>query len=263
MPTASLWNDLLACPGEKAHMVQFYQDRTLLGSTVGYYFSEGLKRGEAAVAIATGDLWEQVRRNLEDRGHDPARLQQQGRLIVREARETLDAILRNGKPDETLFAKTIGPVLTLSTPEGSRVRAFGEMVSILWQERRYDAAIRLEELWNRLVKSRDFTLLCACEGYILAPEFHGSCAEGLFREHSHVIPLNYDRLTNAVDRAMDEVLGASHAAALRPLIAAGKRRIAVMPGAQTSLLWLQTHLPERIATVLSTARRHYDLRGEA
>ena len=40
------------------------------------------------------------------------------------------------------------------------VRAYGEMVDVLWQQGRTDVAIRVELLWNLLATSYGFDLLC-------------------------------------------------------------------------------------------------------
>jgi len=44
---------------------------------------------------------------------------------------------------------------------GAGLRVYGEMVGILWKARQFPAAIRLEQLWNKLRKSHDFDLFCA------------------------------------------------------------------------------------------------------
>ena len=41
------------------------------------------------------------------------------------------------------------------------LRAYGEMVDVLWRRGEKSAALRLEELWNELQARRSFTLLCA------------------------------------------------------------------------------------------------------
>ena len=41
------------------------------------------------------------------------------------------------------------------------MRAFGEMVSLLWAEELYEAALRLEQLWNDLIGLRACSLFCA------------------------------------------------------------------------------------------------------
>src|SRR6185369_562599 len=42
-----------------------------------------------------------------------------------------------------------------------RVRAFGEMVALLWADGRREAALELEALWNELGANLSFSLLCA------------------------------------------------------------------------------------------------------
>lgn len=55
----------------------------------------------------------------------------------------------------------IGNVIASVTDGRSRVRAFGEMVALLWAEGNHGGAIRLEELWNDLQNSHSFALFCA------------------------------------------------------------------------------------------------------
>jgi hypothetical protein len=259
VPSTSLWISLLARPEDQAHLVQFYRDLGVLGCTVSLYLGEGLDRGEAAVVIATPDHWNEFRKRLEDRGLDCERLQEDERLTVKDADRTLDLLMRGGMPDAVLFRQSIGPVFShLSSRGYPQVRAYGEMVSLLWRRGQHEAAVRLEILWNEIGRTQRFTLLCAYEGDALAPEFHGRPAHGIYEEHSHLVPPeDYDRLTAAVDQAMEEVLGTRPAAALKPIIAACNRRLSVLPGAQTTLLWLQSHLPEQVDDVLDAARRRY------
>jgi hypothetical protein len=40
------------------------------------------------------------------------------------------------------------------------IRAYGEMVDLLWKDGRSAASIKLEMLWNRLAGTHDFSLLC-------------------------------------------------------------------------------------------------------
>jgi len=40
------------------------------------------------------------------------------------------------------------------------VRAFGEMVAVLWERDQREAAIELEELWNELLGHHPFSLMC-------------------------------------------------------------------------------------------------------
>ena len=44
---------------------------------------------------------------------------------------------------------------------GNVVVVLGEMVAVLWAQKKYEAAIRLEELWNELASTSSFYLCCA------------------------------------------------------------------------------------------------------
>ncbi len=66
-----------------------------------------------------------------------------------------------------------------------QIRAYGEMVDVLWKQGKADAAIRLEMLWNMLAQRYGFALLC---GYSMG-NFHKDTKgfEAICREHTHVI----------------------------------------------------------------------------
>ena len=44
---------------------------------------------------------------------------------------------------------------------GNAVVVLGEMVAVLWAQKKYEAAIRLEDLWNELALTSSFCLCCA------------------------------------------------------------------------------------------------------
>lgn len=77
--------------------------------------------------------------------------------------ETLARFLVDGRPDQALFRSVVGeaiPAVRAQAATGS-VRAFGEMVSLLWDEGRHQAAARLEELWNDTLAESCCSLFCA------------------------------------------------------------------------------------------------------
>jgi hypothetical protein len=63
------------------------------------------------------------------------------------------------------------------------VRAYGEMVDVLWKEGRSRAAIRLEMLWNALAMRSGVALLC---GYAMANFYRQThLFEEVCRQHTH------------------------------------------------------------------------------
>jgi signal transduction histidine kinase/CheY-like chemotaxis protein len=78
--------------------------------------------------------------------------------------------------------------LATITDGRARVKAFGEMVALLWSEGNYAGAVRLEELWNDLQKAHSFSLFCAYPMNALGGENLGESLHGVCNTHSRVIP---------------------------------------------------------------------------
>ena len=66
-----------------------------------------------------------------------------------------------GWPDDQLFGEHITQIISRATKNNRKVRAFGEMVAVLWQQGLSGATVRLEHLWCRLHHQRQFSLYCA------------------------------------------------------------------------------------------------------
>jgi hypothetical protein len=170
----------------KHHAVQFYGNRTDLARTVSSFFIEGLPAEEPGVIVATPEHLEPILARMSE-SLDIAAARAKGQLILLDAEETLDRLMVRGMPDPTAFAGTIGVQLDtlLSAHPQTVLRAYGEMVDILWSRSEEQAAIRLEVLWNRLAAARPVALLC---GYSKAnfskdvSQFHEVCSH-----HSHIV----------------------------------------------------------------------------
>jgi len=139
------------------------------------------------------------------------------------------------------------------------LRAYGEMVGILWKARQFSAAIRLEQLWNRVLEQSSFSLFCAYAIDVFGTECEVAYLEKVLCTHTHLILSDpVGALEAALQRAIDEVLGPG-ADELRVLIKANYRTAwAVMPGAENIVLWLRK-LPEQADRILSRARHYHGL----
>ena len=69
--------------------------------------------------------------------------------------------LRDGWPDEERFFRLVRGLLSCARRDGRKVRAFGEMVALMWARGQQTATVRLEQLWHRLCADEHFSLLCA------------------------------------------------------------------------------------------------------
>jgi signal transduction histidine kinase len=172
------------------HAVQFYEGEGFLFDNVAHFVGAGLDAGEAVVIIATEAHRAAFAARLRLQGFDVAAAGASGQLTLLDARETLAHFMIGDQPDPERFRSVVGGTLEASRAFAptTRVRAYGEMVDLLWREGNRPAAIQLETLWNELGQTQAFSLLCA---YVMGNFNHALDREQfqeVCRTHSHVIP---------------------------------------------------------------------------
>jgi PAS domain-containing protein len=171
-----------------AHLVQFYEGPRELADRVTRYLAAGVEAGGTAVVIAEARQRDSIRAGLADRGVDVQALERADRYVALDAEETLARLLVGGVPDEARFERVVGGVIEAASRGGTvPVRAFGEMVALLWARGEHRAALRLERLWNRLRESREFSLLCAYPKHGFDGEADGRGFLDVCAEHDGVI----------------------------------------------------------------------------
>jgi hypothetical protein len=121
----------------------------------------GIKLGECVIVIATSSHLNFLNERLINYGIQVKTLIQDDRYIPLDAEETLSKFMVNGWPDEALFIKTVSGLLERGACKGRRIRAFGEMVAILWSQGLNGATVRLEHLWTQFCEKNKFCLFCA------------------------------------------------------------------------------------------------------
>ena len=168
------------------HGVQFYNDPEALCRIVGKFIDEGFGQGAMAIVIATPDHAVMIEECLRSLGSDVAALRGRGELVMLDARGTLERFMTDGMPNHSAFRHVIGDILTQASRgrEQCTIRAYGEMVDVLWKDGREAAAIRLETLWNQLGTTHDFELLC---GYSMGNFYKGAALDDIKGQHSHVV----------------------------------------------------------------------------
>ncbi|HXS90509.1 MAG TPA: response regulator [Steroidobacteraceae bacterium] len=155
-PSVDPWAEL----GEREHLVQFYDDSHSLIETLDGFIGGGLRANSAGIVIATREHIDALDQQLAASGVDVAAVRQSGQYVTLEAAELLQQILANGWPQPDLFRIKVGSLIDRAHARWGSVRAFGEMVGLLWEGGAPGAALRLESLWNELAEAQAFTLLC-------------------------------------------------------------------------------------------------------
>jgi hypothetical protein len=171
--------------GGHFHAVRFYEDDDSLCRIVSGFIAEGLALGQPALVIATKPHADCIEDHLSAATIDVATLKKKGDLLILDARQTMATFMANGIPDPDFFkAAATSALEQLSRGRSNTIRAYGEMVDVLWKDGMNDAAIKLEMLWNRLANTHDFSLLC---GYAMGNFYKDAMKDDVCSHHTHLV----------------------------------------------------------------------------
>jgi MEDS: MEthanogen/methylotroph, DcmR Sensory domain len=169
------WGEISPCE----HLIQIYNDDAAFLDTLEGFVAGGIRSGEAVVVIATAAHRAALDERLRAREVflDADRLADQ--YFAYDAEQTLSTFMVDGWPDERLFERCVADLLerTAGQARGRPVRAFGEMVALLWAQGHAGATLRLEHLWHRMCHERRFSLFCAYPRLGFAPDAIASLKE--------------------------------------------------------------------------------------
>ncbi len=263
-----VWQSLLSGqrhgePGPEGHFVQLYgADERALARNVARYLWDGLKLGEGLLVIATSEHSEAIERELTALGGDSHAAVQRNQLVFRDAKDLLASFMLDGQPDWSCFEKNVGAAIeTLRAGrDHTGLRAYGEMVGVLWSAGQVQSAIRVEEFWNRLLKSNDMKLFCSYPIDLFGEEAHGAAVDGILCAHTHLLPVGENGdLERALNRAMEEILAPEVNAPARIAIKTHSHPAwPSMPTAEADLLSFRRIYSEFAGEVLARAREHYE-----
>jgi anti-sigma regulatory factor (Ser/Thr protein kinase) len=182
------------------HVVQFYERDSDLVQTVGRYLTDAARADAVAIVIATEAHRRAFEAHLEAAGIDLAQLRRSGRLVSLDAATTMAQFMPDGQLDPEAFHRVIGALVRESADTGSPVRAYGEMVALLWEAGDVMAAIELETLWNDLGRDVPFSLFCAYHAASISGSEHGDALQQVCHLHSSVLHAPVHSDADAGDR---------------------------------------------------------------
>ncbi len=171
------------------HLVQFYNRDEELAERVAGYVAGALDGGGAAVVIATPAHRQALTARLARARAGLAEAARRGRYRALDARDTLHALMPDGELDPDRFEQVIGTVIKAAGQGGHPVRAYGEMVSLLWDDGLVNAAVQLEEMWNQLARRHPFSLLCSYPAASVLGDAHAGELAAVCRLHGAVAGL--------------------------------------------------------------------------
>jgi hypothetical protein len=142
------------------HACHFYVEENELATTVATFLSPAFGDGRAIVAIGTPGHLAAIESRLRAVGNDVEAARTAGRYVPLDAAWALRQLMVNGMPTSERFEIVIGPHLERLTRAHGGVRAFGEIVNLLWRDGKHQAALKLEDIWNDALGYHPLALVC-------------------------------------------------------------------------------------------------------
>jgi hypothetical protein len=151
------WGEIAPCD----HVVQIYESEDAFTSLLSDFVREGFTGDDCVIVIATASHLDQLNSKLTAEGFNLESLHEKDQYIPLDAEETLTKFMVNDWPDERKFNILLNELFTKARNQKRQVRAFGEMVALLWAKGNNGATIHLEHLWNKFAHTHAFSLFCA------------------------------------------------------------------------------------------------------
>ena len=151
------WGEIAPCD----HLVQVYENEKIFLDTLEGFTGTGFLAKDSVVIIATSTHLDALNARLRSQGFDLSALIESDQYIPINAEDLLSIFLVDDWIDEDIFNGFITDLVRRAKKRNGKVRAFGEMVAILWEKGYCGATVQLENLWNQLHGKDQFTLFCA------------------------------------------------------------------------------------------------------
>lgn len=176
------WGEIAPCE----HTVQVYESEKIFLDTLEGFAGSGFLANDSVVIIATSSHLEALNKRLISQRFDLNALIRADQYIPIDADDLLSAFLVDGWIDEKIFNRFITDIVSRAKQHNGKVRAFGEMVAVLWAKGHCGATVQLENLWNQLHEKNPFTLFCAYPktGFT---QSHTDSIDTICKQHAKVI----------------------------------------------------------------------------
>ena len=169
------------------HPCHFYSDDASLTANVSRFFAPAFRDDQAMIAFGTPGHLRAIEKRLAAEGHDVETARARGQYLPFDARTAMDALLEGELPAASRFEEIIANELHRATAEFGAVRAFGEIVSLMWRDGKRQAALRLEGMWNEAIGLYPLALLCGYNVRSFTSAHDAAGVTGIIAAHTSVL----------------------------------------------------------------------------
>jgi hypothetical protein len=170
------------------HPCHFYSDDGSLTANVAAFFAPAFREGQAMVSFGTPAHLASIEKRLRADGLDVDAARQRGQYLAFDAQTALEGLLSGDMPTLERFEDIVGAEVARAARDFGGVRAFGEIVSLLWRDGRRQAALRLEEMWNDAIGLYPLSLLCGYNVRSFTSAHDAAGVTGIIAAHTGVLP---------------------------------------------------------------------------
>lgn len=163
--TSSEWlttsvNDFWGKTARHDHIMQVYENDHILADTLTGFMQGILNSNENAVVIATHQHLTALESQLEKLGYRVDELISSDRFVPFDAEEMIDECMIDDEFNETVFAERCGSLIKRATDNKKTFMTCGEISPILLTQGRKEAAIKLEQLSDKICSIHHSGLFC-------------------------------------------------------------------------------------------------------
>ena len=185
--TRAFWGGI----GPNDHVVQVYDDDLTYIDLLEGFVTGGFAANDCVIVIATEEHLHALEDRLTFKGYNVFELKLMDQYVPLKARETLNEFMINNWPDEVLFRHLMSWHIAKAHARKRHVRAFGEMVVLLWAQGNNGATVQLEHLWNKISQLEGLGLFFAYPRKIITQSAVESILD-ICGSHSKMIKLPDD-----------------------------------------------------------------------
>ena len=159
------WKALLPDEADHDHLAQVYDSDEKLQGAIVSWLAPALADGGGAFMLATRANAAAALERFAGAGPRVREAVSEGRLVILEVEELLERGILGQDAEESKFRAEIEAAVhrmraTLPSPDRP-IRAWGELVNVLWQANAREQVARVERCWNRIVSEQGIRLLCS------------------------------------------------------------------------------------------------------